>query len=197
MSNETATTNEPRSKRYRAFCLTSYLTKPQVSETLLRHDRQVRAYAYIEHNRDCDENGELKERHIHILLKLVNNTTVDAVRNWFKGYTDMNGMPINTLAQPMHDISSSFDYLTHETEQAKADGKVIYDKGEIVSNDLQYFQDSTLHDEDNISLALVEMCEGVPLQEVARKYGRDFIIHYQSIKMLFNDIQRQIGGKEL
>lgn len=197
MSNENSTTNLPRQKRYRAFCLSSYLSKIQIAEVLERHSRQVRAYAYIEHNRDKNEDGTPKERHIHLLLKLVNNTTVEAVRNWFKGYTDVNGLPINTLGQPMHDITSSFDYLTHETEQARAEGKELYSKEEIISNDIQYFQDNTLYDEDNISLALAEMCEGIPLQEVARKYGRDFIIHYQSIKLLFNDIQKQIGGKEL
>lgn len=191
MSNENSTTNTPR-KRYRSFCLTSYLQKSDIAEVLLKHDRQVRAYAYIEHDKDLNEDGTPKERHIHILLRLVNNATVDAVRGWFKGFTDDNEMPINTLGQPMHDISSSFEYLTHETEQAIEAGKYKYDKGEIISNDITYFQDSTLHDEDNISLALIEMCEGVPLHEVARKYGRDFIIHYQSIKMLFNDIQRQI-----
>lgn len=197
MSNENSTTNLPRLKRYRSFCLTSYLNKLQIAEVLERHSRQVRAYAYIEHNRDKNEDGTPKERHIHLLLKLVNNTTVEAVRNWFRGYTDINGLPINTLGQAMHDITLSFDYLTHETEQAIAEGKELYGKEEIISNDLQYFQDSSLHDEDNISLALAEMCDGIPLQEVARKYGRDFIIHYQSIKMLFNDIQKQIGGKEL
>ena len=197
MSNENSTTNIPRSKRDRAFCLTSYLNKSQVAECLLRHDRQIRAYAYIEHNRDKNEDGTPKENHIHILIKTVNGCTVDSVRKWFKGYTDSNELPINTLGQVMHDIDSSYDYLTHDTEQAKADGKTQYKKEEIISNDLQYFENHSLHDEDNISLALVEMCEGIPLQEIARKYGRDFIIHYQSIKMLFNDIQKQIGGKEL
>lgn len=197
MSNENSTTNSPRQKKYRSFCLTSYLSKSQVAEVLYRHDRQIRAYAYIEHNKDINEDGTPKERHLHILLRLINNRTLDDVRNWFKGYTDVSGLPINTLGQVMHDISSSFEYLTHDTEQARADCKHLYDPTEIVSNDIQYFKDSTLHDEDNISLALMEMCDGIPLQEVAKKYGRDFIIHYQSIKLLFNDIQKQIGGKEL
>lgn len=197
MSNENSTTNFPRQKKYRSFCLTSYLSKSQLAEVLYRHDRQIRAYAYIEHNKDINEDGTPKERHLHILLRLINNRTLDDVRNWFKGYTDLSGLPINTLGQVMHDISSSFEYLTHDTEQARAEGKHLYDPTEIVSNDIQYFKDSTLHDEDNISLALMEMCDGIPLQEVAKKYGRDFIIHYQSIKLLFNDIQKQIGGKEL
>ena len=67
MANENSTTNSPRLKRYRAFCLTSYLNKLQIREVLDRHSRQVRAYAYIEHNRDKNDDGTLKERHIHLL----------------------------------------------------------------------------------------------------------------------------------
>ncbi len=195
MSNEKDTVNRPpTTKRTRSFALSTYLTKSQVADVLYRHDRQIRAYAYIEHNRDTNEDGTPKDRHIHILLHLVNASTVDRVRDWFKGYTDTLGLPVNTLGQVMHDISSSFEYLTHETEQAKAEGKFIYDKSEVVSNDIKYFQDNTLYDEDNITLALGELCAGVSLLEVARKYGRDFIIHYQSVKMLYNDIQKQNGG---
>lgn len=198
MSNEKDTVNRPlTTKRTRSFALSTYLTKSQVADVLLRHDRQIRAYAYIEHNRDTNADGTPKDRHIHILLQLVNARVLDDVRNWFKGYTDSLGLPVNTLGQVMHDISSSFEYLTHETEQAKAESKFIYDKSEVVSNDIKYFQDNSLYDEDNISLALVELCSGVSLAEVARKYGRDFIIHYQSIKMLYNDIQKQTGGIEL
>lgn len=198
MSNETSTVNRPpKSKRVRSFCLSTYLDKKQVNDILLKHDRQIRAYAYIEHNKDINEDGTPKERHIHLLLRTVNAKDVDTVRNWFKGYTDINGMPINTLGQEMHDIGSSFDYLTHSTEQAREEGKHQYDKSEIVSNDLKYFEDSTINDEDNISLAVMELCDGVPLKEVALKYGRDFIIHYQSIKLLFNDIQTQLGGKTI
>ena len=197
MSNENSTVNSPRQQRSRNFALSTYLSKEQVKDVLFRHDKQIKAYAYIEHNKDLNEDKTPKENHIHILLRTINNITVDNVRNWFKGYTDLKGLPINTLGQVMHDITSSFEYLTHNTEQAKADGKYLYDENEVISNDLGYFKNNTEHTEDNITLAILELCEGVPLKEVATKYGRDFIIHYQSIKMLFNDIQRQEGGREL
>lgn len=183
-----------KKERVRGFSLSTYLSISQVSDVLYRHDRQIKAYAFIQHDKDVDENGSLKERHIHLLLCLVNASTVEAVRNWFRGFEDDKGMPINTLAQPMHDISSSFDYLTHSTEQAIAEGKYQYDPSEVISNNLDFFQNTSFQEEDNISLAVLDMCAGVPLIEISRKYGRDFIIHYQSIKLLFNDIQAQTGG---
>lgn len=184
-------------KRYRNFCLMTYLNEQQIKTVLAGHDRQLKAHAYITHDKDKNENGELKQVHMHLLLALVNNTTCDAVRNWFKGFTDEKGQPINTLAQPMHDISGSFEYLTHNTEQAKAEGKYIYDDTSVKGGNIKYFQDTTLQEVDNLTLALDDLMNGIPLIEVAKRYGRDFIVHYGHIKTLYNDIQNQLGGKLL
>lgn len=196
MANETTTTNRPP-KRVRSFCLSTYLMKSEVGEVLRKHERQIRAYAYIEHDRDLNKDGTLKPRHIHLLLRTVNSRTVVDVRNWFKGFTDDKGLPVNTLGQEMHDIGSSFEYLTHDTEAAISEGKFRYDPADIVSNDVEYFKGTSERDEDNISLAVMDLCNGIPLRDVALKYGRDFIIHYSSIKLLFNDIHLQEGGKTI
>lgn len=193
MSNEKDNTNRPP-KRYRAFALITYCNSDQVKSVLQKHDGQIRSYAYIVHDKDFNSDGIPKEIHIHLLLKLVNATTVEAVRNWFKYFTDSNDLPVNTLAQPLHDISSSFDYLTHDTEQARIDGKYQYSSDEVFSNDIDFWHNSDLQDQDNISLAIQDILNGEPLATVAIKYGRDFIIHYQSIKMLISDIRQQTGG---
>lgn len=184
-------------RRYRNFSLMTYLKPQQIEDVLHGHDRQIKAYAYITHDKDKNEFGELKEKHIHLLICLVNNTTVDAIRNWFKGFTDEKGMPINTLAQPMHDISGSYDYLTHDTEQAREEGKYIYPPDEIKGLNLDFFKDTNKQDIDNLTLAIDDLLNGIPLDEVRKRYGRDFIMHYGHIKMLFNDIQKQYGGKLL
>ena len=114
-------------KRYRGFCCVSYLNENQIKEVLYKHDKQIRAYAYILHDKDTEQ-GNPKEKHFHILLQLVHATTPQAIRNWFTGYTDSKNLPINTLAQPMHDISSSFVYLTHTDENSIQAGKYQYMK---------------------------------------------------------------------
>lgn len=184
-------------KRYRNFCLMTYLQDEQILQVLGRHERQLKAYAYITHNKDVDEFGKSKIIHRHLLISLVNNTTVDALRNWFKGFEDENCKQINTLAQPMHEISGSFDYLTHETEQAIAEGKYQYPKEDIKGYNLDFFTDSSKAEQDNLSLAIDDLLNGIPLDEVRKRYGRDFIMHYGHIKMLFNDIQKQTGGRQL
>lgn len=198
MINENSTTNSPsKGKRYRSFSLSSYLTPEQIGFILSNKSEQCRAYAYILHDKDVKDDGTLKEPHCHILVSTINAKTVEQVRGWFKGYTDDKGLPITTLGQPMHDVGSSFDYLTHDTEGALLENKYVYSSECIQGYNLSFFKDDTAQDEDNITLALSDMVDGIPLFEVAKKYGRDFIIHYQSIKLLFNDIQKMTGGKQL
>ena len=178
-------------KRPRNFSLVTYLKPEQIESVLLKHDRQVKAYAYITHDK-CN-----KEIHTHLLICLINNTTCNAIQNWFTGFEDEKGLQINTLVQPMHDLYSSYKYLTHETEQARQEGKYVYNSDDIKGNNLTYFTDISKQDIDNLTLAIDDMLAGVPLDEVRKKYGRDFIMHYGHIKMLFNDIQKQTGGVQL
>lgn len=184
-------------KRYRNFCLMTYLTESQILAVMQKHDRQLKAYAYICHDKDKDALGQEKTKHYHLLVCLVNNTTTDAMRNWFKGYTDEKGLPVNTLAQPMHDINGSYDYLRHDTEQAKAEGKYLYPVEDVKGFNLDFFTDVQMQETDTLTMAMNDMLEGIPLDEVRKKYGRDFIMHYGHIKLLFNDIQKQLGGKLL
>lgn len=190
MSNENSTINRPpKARRSRSFSLVTYLDVSQVQDVLLKHDKQIKAYAFIEHDRDDDENGEIKPRHIHILLRLIQGRTVGDICNWFSGYFDNKGVGINTLGQEMHDISNSYLYLTHSTSQALEQGKYQYSPNDIYTNDREYFEKASYNDEDNITLAVSELLEGKLLKEVALKYGRDFILHYQSIRFLVNDIK--------
>lgn len=178
-------------KRYRNFSLVTYLKPEQIESVLLRHDRQLKAYAYITHDK-CN-----KEVHTHLLLCLINNTTCNAIQNWFSGFEDEKGLQINTLVQPMHGIYNNYKYLTHETEEARQEGKYLYNTDDIKGNNLSYFTDTSEQEVDNLTLAINDMLAGIPLDEVRKKYGRDFIMHYGHIKMLFNDIQKQYGGKLL
>lgn len=178
-------------KRYRNFSLVTYLKSHQIESVLLQHDRQVKSYAYITHDK-CN-----KEVHAHLLLCLINNTTCNAIQNWFSGFEDEKGLSINTLVQPMHDLYGSFKYLTHETEQAKTEGKYVYNFEDIKGFNLSYFTNTAEQDIDNLTLSVNDLLNGIPLVEVMQTYGRDFIIHYGHIKTLLNDIQIQNGGIEL
>lgn len=191
MSNEKDSTNRPpnnKNGRSRNFSLTSYLTESQIQMVLLEHSSQIRTYAYALHNKDINEDKSPKDEHYHIILVLYNATTITAVRRWFKGYTDNKGEEINTLGQICKDIFNAYDYLTHSTKQAITDGKYQYTKDIVKSNDYNYFKASTESEFDNMTLAIIDMLNNVPLRILFKKYGRDFIIHYSSCSKIVGDI---------
>ncbi len=200
MSNENSTTNVPRrirvgsnakSGRARKFSCITYLSEDQLKVCLLQHSLQVRYYAYAYHNKDLKEDGTPKEPHIHLVLVTYNTCSVSAIRRWFSGYVDSNG-EITTTAQICNDVFSMYDYLTHNTKECREQGKYLYDKSIIETNDKQgYFRASAESEFDNITLASEMLIKGKEVQEVAKIFGRDFIIHYNTIKSYVNDVLRQ------
>ena len=183
------------SSKPRNYRLISYLSEDQILDIIDYHSNQIKAYAYILHDKDIRDNRELKPSHYHILLCLYNGTTLNSLLNWFIGFEDDNGQEINTFGKVMSTPSGAFGYLTHNTVSSKH--KYQYDESLIKCVNREFFNLSDEAAEDKSLSALNELLDGVPLREVAQKYGKHFILHYGHIKMLFNDIQLQCGGKLL
>ena len=84
----------------------------------------IKGYAYILHDKDTNENGELKKAHFHFLVQLYRNQR----GSFFKQFaTDDLGI---VLAQPCYNPQSAFDYLIHATETAIKQGKFLYPESE-------------------------------------------------------------------
>lgn len=173
-------------KRSRNFCLITYLTEDDLVTCLNNHQSSIRGFEYIFHDQDVKEDGTPKEPHFHVNLILYNTRKLADIRRWFFGF-DLQGLPANTLGQICLDIGASHDYLTHKDNPEKFQ----YNPDDIVSSDSSLFE-RKLDIVDDVSwLALNDMLEGVPLQDIAKRYGRDFIYHYGHIKQVYVDI---VGG---
>ena len=177
-------------KRSRKFCLVTYLTEPDLVSCLNNHQSSIRGFEYIYHDKDLNEDGSSKELHAHLNLILYDAKTLSVVRRWFAGGKDINGLPANTLGQICMDIGGAHDYLTHKENL----DKFQYSPDDIVSSDTSLFESSVDQSEDVAFLALNDMLERVPLQDIAKRYGRDFIYHYGHIKQVYVDI---VGGFSL
>lgn len=162
----------------RNFSLVTYLSENQLNEVLQRKSEYIKAFSYCVHDMDKD-----KEKHTHIILLLNSPRYVSTVKNWFNGYVDDSGNTVNTLCQKCHNVTSAFDYLIHKDNPEKYQ----YDPCLRITSDLQFFSE-TSDNEDVAKLALFDLLDGVPLREVAKRYGRDFIYHYGHIKDLLHDI---------
>lgn len=174
---------------FRQFQLVSYLPRDKLEGVLREKSSKIRAFAYILHDKDCDENGELKIPHFHIVIRTFNSYSVDLVRQWFYfGFADENGL-VNTLCEQCSDIEYAHSYLTHDVINAK--DKYQYDKEDITYSNKDFFNSTQEQETDNLTLAFKDLLLGVPIQVCAQRYGRDFIIHYGHIRMLLNDVRQE------
>lgn len=175
------------SGRSRKWSCITYLTELQLKVRLMAHDNQIRAYAYAYHDKDVKEDGTPKEPHIHLLIVTHNACTQSAIRRWFDGFVQ-NGKDVTTTAQKMTDEYEMYDYLTHSTPKAIAEGKYQYDKAIVKSNNHDYFRASEESSYDNIQLACELLLKGVSVHDCGKKFGRDFILHYRQIKDYLCDV---------
>ena len=144
----------------------------------------VDEYAYILHDRDVKEDGSPKEPHYHFLFVLHRSRRLADIQSAMK--KTLQG---NVLLQPCRSVSDSYGYLTHEND----DCKVHYDESSIVSSaDSSFWKADTSSNDcdkscDTIMSAYLDLLNSMPLTDCAKKYGRDFIIHYNHIKSLLLD----------
>lgn len=199
MSNENSTTNIPRrirrgsnapSGRARKFSCITYLNELQLKVCLLKHPNQIRVHAYAYHDKDVKEDGTLKEPHFHLILITYNAHSVSAIRRWFWGYVDSTGKEITTTAQICSDVFEMYDYLTHSTRKAIEDGKYQYEKDIVQTNDPKYFQGSDESEFDSVTIATEMLLNGRKVRDLGKIFGRDFILHYNTIRQYANDVMR-------
>lgn len=84
-------------------------------------------FAYILHDKDIKKDGTKREPHWHILIKMDNAYSFDYIAKRFS-------VPVNMVEKIKTRFSNALNYLTHNTEQAKKDGKYQYDDECVKSN---------------------------------------------------------------
>lgn len=183
-------------KKARNFSCISYLSKEEILSVLRQHENQLKYSAFILHDHDTwDENdekkdsehvaGTLKQEHFHLLLLLNYPYPLSSVKSWFKGFYDSDNLEVNTMVQECALPASAYRYLTHKDNPEKYQ----YNDSDIISSDPLYFGIEALDDEpDNSFSALEYLLNTGNVFETARRFGRDFIIHYSSYKLLCEDI---------
>lgn len=161
----------------RKWSLVTYLCPDEIAKVFADKVDKVRAYAYCTHDKD-----EGKEQHTHVIVWLNTPYAASTIKNWFRG-EDIKGQLANTLAEPCKDIAAMFRYLTHQDNPEKYQ----YSPDDVICSDPSSFEDDV--QTDDTWTAVEDLLNGVPLKEVARRYGRDFIYHYSHIRQLVADIR--------
>lgn len=83
-------------------------------------------YAYCVHDADLTSKKEERKKHVHLILVFPNTTTYNHAMNVFNLLSKQGCKAINTC-QAIVSIRGAYDYLIHDTDSAKKQGKKLYD----------------------------------------------------------------------
>lgn len=122
-------------------------------------------FAYCIHNKDhAYTDGSERKPHVHILIALDNNYNGNYARKLFYGLNadGKNALPNNEI-EKVNKISYAYNYLIHDTDDARSKGKFQYPKSDrIVGNnfDIGMYEQLNSTQVDCISSKLCDIiCE--------------------------------------
>ena len=84
-------------------------------------------YAYCVHDSDFDSSSEHRKSHMHLIIVFSNTTTYNHAMTVFNKLSKPGFSAINTCMGVIN-IRNKYDYLIHDTETCKKQGKHLYDK---------------------------------------------------------------------
>lgn len=92
-------------------------------------------YAYCVHDADMTGKEEERKAHVHLILVFPNTTTYSHALKVFNLLSKPNCKAINTC-QAIVSIRGAYDYLIHDTDAARKQGKKLYDPSCRVTGNL-------------------------------------------------------------
>jgi len=150
--------------RSRNQALITYSDLTDIELTICKHYKQIIHYAFIYHDKDTFESGELKEPHWHICLNLREDLELRKVIAWFKEVSDQN-----TMAEILLDKTRAFEYLTHKNHP----DKYHYSDDEVITDSKAFWYNK----EQRAMELLNDILHGADELYLCNKYGREYIVN--------------------
>ena len=154
---------------------------PNVEKLLKQHCSSEDFWALILHDKDTNENGEIKAEHKHAVIKFKNARGFDSISNIFKGAH--LEIAVNWLA--------SAQYLIHLNDKSKYQ----YCPEEIITNDTSYYNNllekasKETFNPDTIYEYYREGCDSI--LKFYFRFGAQINPYVNLIKNLLEPMQRQ------
>lgn len=126
------------------------------------------------HNKDKTEKKELleqgqefKKEHYHVIYIAKNAITPEAVRNRIKRL--LGNQSINLVQPIATSVANAYLYLTHESKDAIAKKKHVYDKKDIIhlnNFDVDRFEMFDVHEKRDMINSIVEIVKSLELTNI-------------------------------
>lgn len=168
-------------KQFSYFFLRGYFDSAEdVLKAVLACD--VRHYAFIYHDRDAysestedHEIGDVKPPHWHIVINLKQKTSWNVVKRKILDLFPDCGL----WNRDLKSANAAADYLTHDSDVARALGKFQYPKSEVFSDNFDYWFSSEA--EEAVKAEKVDL-----IQEFCKEVLRDSYCRPETLDKYFN-----------
>lgn len=168
----------------RYFACVLYVNSEELLNCMIQDKRlQIRAYAFIRHDKDTRDNGELMDSHFHLLLRVRNPKTIQQIYKWFYPNEEKQ----NVFVEFIWNKQGAVDYLTHENEKDKHH----YDLSEVVDCGLDDILSEDDDKDESYEIISHLLDKSMTIRELVKCYGRDFVIHFQSYMSVVDSIKQE------
>lgn len=120
-------------------------------------------YAYCKHTRDKDTKSEHRKDHVHIVVAFPNTTTYNHAMRTYNSLSADGKKALNKI-EPVINIRHVYDYLIHDTEACKKEGKELYDPSERITG-------------NNFDVGAYEQLETAEKRQIRKTLADDIIRH--------------------
>ena len=130
-------------------------------------------YAYVVHDKDVDKTGQPRITHVHIMVAYNSPTTYKNALATFKQLEEPGKIAFNTCYKVNH-IRNMYEYIIHNTDKARKDGKHLYDASERITGngfDIGNFEQISQADKER----MLDELEDVIFERCFTSYGRYFV----------------------
>lgn len=117
-------------------------------------------YSYCKHDRSRDSKSEHRKDHIHMILVFPNTTTYKHALEVFN-LLSVDGKKAANTCKAVINIRQMYDYLIHDTENCRKQGKELYDKSERITGngfDIGLYEQLGVAEKDEIK---EELCNAI------------------------------------
>lgn len=147
-------------------CHLSALTCKRIIEANADLRNAIEHYALITHDKDEGE------PHTHMLIKFHRNEHCHSRL--------LDAFHIDYANDCSNLVGVKFNYLTHNSQTCRKEGKFQYSKDEIITDSLSFFENYQAPNENALASGIVDdIINGKSERYLVSTYGRDYIFHRQ------------------
>lgn len=149
-------------------------------------------YAYCIHDKDFDSENDDRKLHVHLIIAFANSTTYKHAVEVFS-FLNASGKSSFSTIESCRSIRYCYNYLIHDTDKAKKDGKHLYDKSErIVGNgfDIGSYEQITTSDK----LAMCKELADIIMRERFIDFGEFYMYVVSNFDSVYFEVVKTNSG---